>query len=67
LFPEVSDLARATEAWTVWSTAYRYPSEDVAEPPPPIEELETALLVIDRLIDALESLRPDETALSNPT
>jgi HEPN domain-containing protein len=30
LFPEVSDLARATEAWTVWSTAYRYPSEDTA-------------------------------------
>jgi hypothetical protein len=39
----------------------------VAEPPPPIEELETALLVIDRLIDALESLRPDETALTKPT
>lgn len=59
LFPTVAWLARATEVWTVWSAAYRYPSEDIPESPPPIPELEAALNVIERLADALASLRPE--------
>lgn len=43
----------------VWSAAYRYPSEDIPESPPPIPELEAALNVIERLADALASLRPE--------
>ena len=60
LFPSVADRVRAMETWTVWSNAYRYPSEDVPDRPPSRLELQTALDAIDRLAQALRSLKSND-------
>jgi HEPN domain-containing protein len=55
--PDMAELVRAVEDWTVWATAYRYPSaEGSPEPEPTPDELQKALRVVDSLASRLSAL-----------
>jgi HEPN domain-containing protein len=57
--PDLERFVRATEDWTVWGIAYRYPSPGGSpEPEPTIAELRNALQLIDELASAVRALGP---------
>lgn len=56
LFPSVEPLVTPMLDWTHWGVAYRYPDDPGPEPEPSVDELRSALNLIERLAAELHSL-----------
>jgi HEPN domain-containing protein len=55
-FQNLAAVVGVMEEWTIWNSAYRYPTDAIPEPVPSPDELRRALAVIDGLAARLRSL-----------
>lgn len=66
VYPELAEIVGSIDDWTMWVTAYRYPSaQGIAEPEPDDGELAQALIAIDDLARRLRANNADEPMLDS--